>query len=138
MSVRSGSQWADGSGRLAGNRGGGAWRGEGSSGSCDGTWVAERRGFDDYASETSVPRTVVAQAHVVANGNAAYCEAHFKSYDRATGTYLGYDGARHPVPLIDHAAACVHLCVACDVNDDVDDRARRCTEHLGDDVEVDA
>lgn len=28
----------------------------------------------------------------------AYCEQHFKSYNRATRTYLGYDGRRHSCP----------------------------------------
>lgn len=28
----------------------------------------------------------------------AYCEARFKSYDPASGTFLGYDGERHPCP----------------------------------------
>jgi hypothetical protein len=28
----------------------------------------------------------------------AYCQARFKSYDPASGTYLGYDGQRHPCP----------------------------------------
>jgi hypothetical protein len=42
--VRAGSQWAYGSGRLSRNRGGGIWKGQGTSGTCDGTWVAERRG----------------------------------------------------------------------------------------------
>ena len=28
----------------------------------------------------------------------AYCTARFKSYDPRSGTYLGYDGARHPCP----------------------------------------
>jgi hypothetical protein len=43
--VRSGNQWANGSGRLGRNRGGGFWRGQGTSGNCHcrGTWVAERR-----------------------------------------------------------------------------------------------
>ena len=41
--VRSGSQWADGSGRLTKNRGGGVWKGQGMSGACAGTWEAERR-----------------------------------------------------------------------------------------------
>lgn len=27
-----------------------------------------------------------------------YCESHFKSYNPATGTYLGYDGEHHPCP----------------------------------------
>jgi BA14K-like protein len=29
---------------------------------------------------------------------AAYCAQRFKSWDPATGTYLGYDGLRHPCP----------------------------------------
>jgi hypothetical protein len=41
--VRSGDQWATGFGRLGRNRGGGAWRGQGTGGACHGTWVAERR-----------------------------------------------------------------------------------------------
>jgi hypothetical protein len=28
----------------------------------------------------------------------AYCQQRFRSYDRASGTYLGYDGVRHPCP----------------------------------------
>jgi hypothetical protein len=28
----------------------------------------------------------------------AYCMQRFKSYDPGSGTYLGYDGARHPCP----------------------------------------
>lgn len=28
----------------------------------------------------------------------AYCFSRFKSYDPASGTYLGYDGLRHPCP----------------------------------------
>jgi BA14K-like protein len=28
----------------------------------------------------------------------AYCMQRFKSYDPNSGTYLGYDGARHPCP----------------------------------------
>jgi hypothetical protein len=32
-------------------------------------------------------------------GNAvAYCLQRFKSYDPGSGTYLGYDGYRHPCP----------------------------------------
>ncbi|HXH47367.1 MAG TPA: BA14K family protein [Bradyrhizobium sp.] len=30
--------------------------------------------------------------------SAAYCAQRFKSYDPASGTYLGYDGKRHPCP----------------------------------------
>jgi hypothetical protein len=28
----------------------------------------------------------------------AYCMQRFRSYDSSSGTYLGYDGARHPCP----------------------------------------
>jgi BA14K-like protein len=31
-------------------------------------------------------------------GAVAYCMQRFKSYDPASGTYLGYDGYRHPCP----------------------------------------
>ena len=41
--VQSGSQWADGSGKMTRNRGGGIWKGQGMSSACSGTWQAERR-----------------------------------------------------------------------------------------------
>lgn len=41
--VWSGSQGADGLGRLSRDFGSGNWRGNGSMGSCSGTWTAERR-----------------------------------------------------------------------------------------------
>jgi len=31
-------------------------------------------------------------------GDASYCAGRYRSYDPATGTYLGYDGVRHPCP----------------------------------------
>ena len=31
-------------------------------------------------------------------GAVRYCMSRFKSYDPASGTYLGYDGLRHPCP----------------------------------------
>ncbi len=34
----------------------------------------------------------------VVGGDARYCMSRFKSYDPASGTYLGYDGYRHPCP----------------------------------------
>jgi BA14K-like protein len=40
-----------------------------------------------------------APAAAPAGGNAAaYCAQRFKSYDPASGTYLGFDGQRHPCP----------------------------------------
>jgi hypothetical protein len=43
VTVQSGGQSATGQGRLSTMRGGGVWRGRDTSGSCSGTWVAERR-----------------------------------------------------------------------------------------------
>jgi hypothetical protein len=43
VSVAAGNQEAHGAGRLSRTSGGGTWRGQGSRGSCTGTWVAERR-----------------------------------------------------------------------------------------------
>lgn len=34
----------------------------------------------------------------VPGGDASYCASRYRSYDPATGTYLGYDGVRHPCP----------------------------------------
>jgi hypothetical protein len=37
--------------------------------------------------------------YVAPGGDAvAYCMQRFKSYDPASGTYLGFDGFRHPCP----------------------------------------
>jgi len=35
---------------------------------------------------------------VVAGGDPAWCQAHFRSYNPATGMYTGYDGLQHPCP----------------------------------------
>jgi hypothetical protein len=43
VSVSAGNQEAHGAGRLSRTSGGGTWRGEGSLGTCAGTWVAQRR-----------------------------------------------------------------------------------------------
>jgi hypothetical protein len=39
----------------------------------------------------------IANSQARADANA-YCSQRFKSYDPASGTYLGYDGVRHPCP----------------------------------------
>lgn len=39
-----------------------------------------------------------AQAAQQAQQTHAYCAQRFRSYDPASGTYLGYDGYRHPCP----------------------------------------
>ena len=58
---------------------------------------------DDYAFDTGYydPGFAVSQAVVpaeVAAPNSSWCAAHYRSYDPATGTYLGFDGQRHPCP----------------------------------------
>jgi hypothetical protein len=40
----------------------------------------------------------IASSQARAANNDAYCFSRFKSYDPASGTYLGYDGIRHPCP----------------------------------------
>lgn len=42
----------------------------------------------------------IASSNAAAAGGDAvgYCMNRFKSYDPASGTYLGYDGMRHPCP----------------------------------------
>jgi hypothetical protein len=42
--------------------------------------------------------TVVAAAPPAGDDAVAYCMRRYKSYDPASGTYLGYDGQRHPCP----------------------------------------
>jgi hypothetical protein len=42
VSVSTGGQSANGSGRLSNGRGGGKWSGQGSQGSCSGTWSASQ------------------------------------------------------------------------------------------------
>jgi hypothetical protein len=60
-------------------------------------------GFYDYypgyvvGPVYAAPRAVVVPSGP-GPGAVAYCEAHFRSYDPATGMYLGYDGLHHPCP----------------------------------------
>jgi hypothetical protein len=50
-------------------------------------------GYSDYGY--AAPGGYVAAAP---GQDAAYCAQRFRSYDPASGTYLGYDGFRHPCP----------------------------------------
>lgn len=51
--------------------------------------------YTGYAYGPAPNTTVVAQN---TGGNVAYCQARYRSYDPASGTFLGYDGQRHPCP----------------------------------------
>jgi hypothetical protein len=44
----------------------------------------------------AAPRTYYGPG--VTADEVAYCSRRFKSYDPSSGTYLGYDGIRHPCP----------------------------------------
>ncbi|MFT4121982.1 BA14K family protein, partial [Bradyrhizobium sp.] len=50
-------------------------------------------GDDSYYDDSSV--AVVPDS---GGDSSAYCAQRYKSYDPASGTYLGYDGQRHPCP----------------------------------------
>lgn len=80
------------------NRGGwGGWRGPGFSvGVGIGApyaYGAYGPYYDDYDGYAAVP---LGQSR--SDDDEAYCEQRFRSYDPASGTYLGYDGQRHPCP----------------------------------------
>jgi hypothetical protein len=55
VTVQSGGSWASGSGHLSTTSGGGVWRGQGSSGLCQGTWQAERRSLGAQQMERGAP-----------------------------------------------------------------------------------
>ena len=50
-------------------------------------------GYGGCSGFTAVPAPIVPGGGAVAN-----CEARFRSYNPATGMYLGYDGQHHPCP----------------------------------------
>jgi len=50
----------------------------------------------DYADSYDDSDEAVSPAP--SDGDTSYCVERFRSYDPASGTYLGYDGQRHPCP----------------------------------------
>jgi hypothetical protein len=55
VTVQSGGSWATGSGHLSTTGGSGVWRGQGSSGLCQGTWQAGRRSYGAQVMERDAP-----------------------------------------------------------------------------------
>ena len=51
-----------------------------------------------YAYGPGYRRGYVAAPAYGGGDEVAYCQQRFRSYDPASGTYLGYDGMRHPCP----------------------------------------
>jgi hypothetical protein len=93
-----GGQWAGGNWNRGGNwhhhRRGGFWPGYGIGfGVGSYAYYGNPYYYDDYYYDDSV---AVVPGY---GGDAvAYCRQRFRSYDPASGTYLGYDGLRHPCP----------------------------------------
>jgi hypothetical protein len=88
-------------------RGRGGWRGGGYRGGYRGGYY--RRGvgpgiIGGLAAGALIGGAIASQAAPVygapyLEGDPdGYCMQRFKSYDPASGTYLGYDGLRHPCP----------------------------------------
>jgi hypothetical protein len=55
VTVQAGGSWAAGSGHLSTSGGSGVWRGQGSSGLCQGIWQAERRSYGAQVMERDAP-----------------------------------------------------------------------------------
>jgi BA14K-like protein len=56
-------------------------------------------GYDsDYGYAPSYGPGYAAPDPYAAGGEVAYCQQRFRSYDPGSGTYLGFDGLRHPCP----------------------------------------
>src|ERR1700727_240836 len=54
-------------------------------------------GYDNsYAYDNGDQQAWGDQTTIAVGGDASYCAQRYRSYDPASGTYLGYDGLRHP------------------------------------------
>jgi hypothetical protein len=102
VNVQAGNQWASGSGRLGRYTGGGVWRGQGSAGTCEGTWVAQRRTNAVEAEGPGRPIYNYAPGQAGYGYNYAPGQAGY-GYRAAMpfagqcppGTYLSYTGAQY-------------------------------------------
>jgi hypothetical protein len=99
----------NGSGRTGAWRGRGWWGGPGVAlGILGGAAIAASRpwyGYDYYDQGYAYapgysyePGYTYEPSYVAPGGDVAYCQQRYRSYDPASGTYLGYDGLRHPCP----------------------------------------
>jgi hypothetical protein len=57
-------------------------------------------GYGPYASDEGYDGAYAAAPEYSSGGGSddAYCAQRYRSYDPGSGTFLGYDGARHPCP----------------------------------------
>lgn len=100
-SWQGGSNW---SGRHWHRRHGGFWPGFAAGAAIGGLGSYAYYGggygyYDDpYYDDSYYDEPSVAVVQDGGGDSAAYCAQRYRSYDPASGTYLGYDGQRHPCP----------------------------------------
>jgi len=63
----------------------------------DGPYASGYGGYDDNNGPPMTERRSAAIDGPL-DDSVAYCQAHFRSYDPSSGTYMGYDGMRHSCP----------------------------------------
>src|SRR3954447_20761525 len=107
-SVATAGNWQGGSGNWSGRHwhhrhGGGFWPGFAAGAAIGGLGSYAYYGggyYDDpyYYGDSYYDEPTVAVVPDGGGDSAAYCAQRYKSYDPASGTYLGYDGQRHPCP----------------------------------------
>jgi BA14K-like protein len=108
--------WTGGGDRTAWNGGRGEWRGDRdrggrwwpgvAAGAAVGGAIAAGDayayyggpGYYDYSDDYGYDEGVAAVPVPVGGDSVAYCSQRYRSYDPASGTYLGFDGERHPCP----------------------------------------
>ena len=87
-------------------RGGGGWRGGPGigagivAGALLGGAIAANRPYygDSYYAPGPYYAPGYAPAPVYGDQDDSYCAQRYRSYDPGSGTFLGYDGLRHPCP----------------------------------------
>lgn len=98
----SGGNWSGGGWRH--HRRGGFWPGFAAGAAIGGLGSYAYYGggyYNDpyyYGDDSYYDEPTVAVVPDTGGDSAAYCAQRYRSYDPASGTYLGYDGLRHPCP----------------------------------------
>lgn len=59
---------------------------------------ADTYAYDRDYSYAPAPSYQYGQSYAIGGRDEAYCAQRYRSYDPASGTYLGYDGVRHACP----------------------------------------
>ena len=106
---RGGTNFAGGPGRPGWNhryhRGGGFWPGVAAGAFVGGALASDYYGpygygdgYYDNGYYDDGGGVAVVEAAPVEGDQSGYCAQRYRSYDPGSGTYLGYDGMRHPCP----------------------------------------